>query len=406
MQDIQVKIFISYAHEDRKLCKKFMTHLCSLKKSDMISHWHDNEINPGEVWDEEIRKKLDESDLIIFLLSPDLIASEYIEENELKLSIKKHRNGEAYIIPVMLRNCNYKYTYFNNLQGLPEGFTAIKSKRYKSIDDAFFEVVAGIDRVIEKIIKDKKNIENNKNNEPAEQSVTKKVGVISNFLNLLKRKITTKYVEITTKYLETDLTSKIVILENQRREISKDLHDNILGRLFGIRINFETAISTNNIEKIEQSIDELKLIESNIREISHFISKDVNRIDMEFNLDISLKELEKHFKKLSTINFNFKTENLSYYHNSAIEVNCYRIIQELVNNVCQHSKATKCDVVAKYLDKKLFLKVKDNGIGFDIDKRNYYRSGISNVIERVNYYNGAIKINSHPEKGTEFLIEF
>lgn len=401
MNDIKLKIFISYAHVDKKLCEKFIIHLHSLKRADLISNWYDNEINPGEEWDEEIKKNLNESDLIIFLLSPELIASEYVYKNELKLSIIKHRNNEAFIVPVMLRNCNYQHTYFGKLQGLPEGFIPIKSKKFKYIDDAFTLVIKGLERVIEKIIKDK--LSAGKSVETVKESYKKGLFSTPFLFSFFGKKEMPNPLENKTNYIETDLLSKIKFLEMERREISMELHDNIVTTLISTKLYLINEFDPAD-ERIAAISNRMSDVTNQLRGLSH--SLHTQWFDVEFNLKKSLLELENHFIKISSINFNFKFENLTEFHNPIMEVNSFRIIQELLNNVIKHSQATNCDVTIRYIEKKLYLSVKDDGIGFEAVERNYNKTGLINIMERVEYYKGKIAIDSHPEKGSHIHIEF
>ncbi len=113
-------------------------------KNNVIEYWNDKEIMPGHMWDEELKKNLHDSDIIIFLLSPDFLASHYIYENELRIAFEKHNKGEIIIVPVMLRMCIIEDELFNGIQGLPRDLVPIDSKKWPSKDWYWVEVMQGL----------------------------------------------------------------------------------------------------------------------------------------------------------------------------------------------------------------------------------------------------------------------
>ena len=151
----KVNVFISYSHVDREHCKELKKHLNPLKKAKLIDSWEDGELLPGDNWDEVIKKNLDEADIVLFLLSIDFLNSNYIEKNEIKLAIEKHKKGKLKIVPIMLRKCYIDGTIFSQTQGLPTGLEPIQSKKWDSQDDAYFNVVNGLSKIIKKLIADK-----------------------------------------------------------------------------------------------------------------------------------------------------------------------------------------------------------------------------------------------------------
>jgi two-component system, NarL family, sensor kinase len=92
---------------------------------------------------------------------------------------------------------------------------------------------------------------------------------------------------------------------------------------------------------------------------------------------------------------------------STLEINVYRIIQELVNNALKHAGAKELVVQMIQEHDRLCFIVQDNGIGFDT-KKIFAKKGIglANVKSRVDLFNGRMEINSAPFKGTEITIEF
>lgn len=72
-----------------------------------------------------IEKKLLESDLILFLMSPDFFATDFIEEKEILLALKRHREGDARVIPILLKNVHRTGHQLDSLQGLQKEFRPV-----------------------------------------------------------------------------------------------------------------------------------------------------------------------------------------------------------------------------------------------------------------------------------------
>jgi hypothetical protein len=142
-----VELFYSYAHEDEKLRKKLETHLSTLRREGLIVGWHDRNISAGSEWAEEIDERLRRAKIILLLISPDFIASDYCYGIEMKLALERHEKGEARVIPVILRPADLKDTPFMKLQALPRN--ALPVVKWRSQDDAFVDIAQGIRRVVE-----------------------------------------------------------------------------------------------------------------------------------------------------------------------------------------------------------------------------------------------------------------
>ena len=79
-----VKVFISYAHEDEHLRDQLQTQLAIPQRQGLIKIWHDREIGAGAEWAGAIDSQLETADLILLLVSPDFLASDYISDVELQ----------------------------------------------------------------------------------------------------------------------------------------------------------------------------------------------------------------------------------------------------------------------------------------------------------------------------------
>ena len=141
-----VELFYSYTHEDEALLNKLNTHLASFRRLGLISTWHDREIRPGSVWEKEIDARLQSARIILLLVSPEFIASDYCYGVEVQEALKRHQAGNAYVIPVILRPCTWEETPLGKLQTLPKGGKPVTT--WANRDQAYTDIAKGIRKIL------------------------------------------------------------------------------------------------------------------------------------------------------------------------------------------------------------------------------------------------------------------
>src|SRR5438105_2491908 len=114
-----IKIFYSYAHIDESLRNELEKHLSILKQQEIITEWYDRNINAGTEWAREINYHLNTAQIILLLVSPDFLASQYCYSIEMTRAMERHNTGEAWVIPVILRPIDWRGAPFDKLQMLP-----------------------------------------------------------------------------------------------------------------------------------------------------------------------------------------------------------------------------------------------------------------------------------------------
>src|SRR5215467_8015076 len=97
---------------------KLKIHLSPLLHQGFIDVWHDRNISAGSDWEQEIKEQLNAAQIILLLVSPDFMASNYINNVELKRAIERHQRGEARVIPIILRPVDWQ-GILGHLQVLP-----------------------------------------------------------------------------------------------------------------------------------------------------------------------------------------------------------------------------------------------------------------------------------------------
>lgn len=139
------RIFISYAHADEGLRQELDKHLASLKHQGIVEVWHDRRISAGQNWKDEIDRNLESADIVLLLISSDFIASDYCYKKEMHEALRRHEAGEAVVIPVILRPCDWHDLPFGKLQAATRDGRAIT--KFVSFDEGFLEVVQSIKAV-------------------------------------------------------------------------------------------------------------------------------------------------------------------------------------------------------------------------------------------------------------------
>lgn len=148
-----VRVFYSYAHKDERLRERLVTHLRLLQRQGLIESWHDRQIEAGEEWKDKIDDNLERADIILLLVSADFMNSDYCYEKEMKRALERHENGEARVIPIIVRNVSWSNAPFAKLQALPKDGKAVDLWTNK--DSAWRNVSEGIQRVAKTLQKEK-----------------------------------------------------------------------------------------------------------------------------------------------------------------------------------------------------------------------------------------------------------
>jgi len=141
-RSVPVIVFYSYAHEDESLRDELEKHLSLLHRQGTITAWHDRQIMPGTDWHGEIDQHLDMASLILLLISPDFLASDYCYTVEMQRALERHKQGKARVIPVILRPVDWHEAPFAHLQCLPRDGKPVTE--WDNRDAAFRDIAKGI----------------------------------------------------------------------------------------------------------------------------------------------------------------------------------------------------------------------------------------------------------------------
>jgi hypothetical protein len=135
-------VFFSYSHKDEELRDRLETHLATLKRQGQIDTWHDRRILGGDEFDGHISEHLEQADIILLLVSPDFLASNYCCDREMLRAMERHHAGQARVIPIILRHCDWHSTPLGKLQAAPRDGKPVQS--WPDYDEALLDVVLTI----------------------------------------------------------------------------------------------------------------------------------------------------------------------------------------------------------------------------------------------------------------------
>ncbi|ADF51338.1 MAG: hypothetical protein CMP12_04405 [Zunongwangia sp.] len=189
----------------------------------------------------------------------------------------------------------------------------------------------------------------------------------------------------------------------EKNRMSKELHDSVLGKLFGIRFLLSSLNSMSGQETEQQRekyLKDLEETEEEIRQISHDL-QDKNEV-----FQSSFYQIIRNFLEDQNNIYSFRidlhmetgTVDLNVIPISH-KINIFRILQESIFNIQKYAKATKACVriTVDREEKNIFLEVEDNGLGFNV-KVTKKGIGLSNIEDRTKEMGGSFKIISHPSR--------
>lgn len=197
--------------------------------------------------------------------------------------------------------------------------------------------------------------------------------------------------------------------EQERTRLAKDLHDGLGGMLSGIKYAFNNmkgnlVMTPGNMEAFDRSMDMLDGSIKEMRRVAHNLMPEAL---VKFGLDTALKDFCNDIDSSGILKLQYQSIGLDDTPmDPNIAITLYRIVQELVNNILKHAKATAAIVQVTRDGDNISVTVEDDGKGFDPSILQQARGiGWDNIRSRVEYLKGQLDVRSAPGTGTSVLIE-
>ena len=221
-------------------------------------------------------------------------------------------------------------------------------------------------------------------------------------------KLNEKQKEVNKQKIETLLKDKELEIikanvegqDKERKRIAQELHDSIGGNLAAIKLQLGNFVKEQKkLRVINDQIDETY---QQVRDISHTL------IPKKFQNNNFCDFLEDYFLKISTasnLNATFQAYSKEMINSldENIQVEAFKIIQELIINTIKHAQAKTVEIQLNYIDNQLNILFEDDGKGFD-PKQNSDGIGLRNIKSRIENLNGVLSIDSALNKGSVYNL--
>jgi internalin A len=139
------KVFISYSKSDKEYLETAKKHLKLFERQGKLKIWDDTQLIAGEVWDAAIKRELAAADIILFLVSSDLMATDYIWDIEMTTAMSRAATGQVKVVPIIIRDCTWTGAPFGRFAALPSKGIPIATA--PNADAAWKEVVEKIEKI-------------------------------------------------------------------------------------------------------------------------------------------------------------------------------------------------------------------------------------------------------------------
>jgi signal transduction histidine kinase len=189
--------------------------------------------------------------------------------------------------------------------------------------------------------------------------------------------------------------------EEERRRISRELHDDAGQSMLFLRLHLEMLEKTAPAEMRGKLAEARGVVERIIAEIRRIIAALHPSAVEELGLPSAIRHLSARFRRLHPIRVRLRLSAYTARLPRETETTIYRVVQESYQNIAKHSGASHVNLLLRSTDTLLELKIVDDGIGFDVDRAIFQPKsfGLKGMRERVSLLGGCLEIRSIPGQG-------
>lgn len=229
------------------------------------------------------------------------------------------------------------------------------------------------------------------------------IGELTNAFNIMSKKLFEKNEELRVERLIRNSVATDT-QEKERERLSRELHDGLGQTFIGIKLKLEQLKNRkyDDSEYLVKEIDNsLNDAIDDIRRISNDLMPSVLK---EFGIERAIKILCEKTNEYQKTKIEFTSELTEKILNDKSKIYIYRIVQEAINNILKHSKASEARILFSETLDDVLVEIKDNGIGIDISKKSVSSgAGLYNIKDRVEILEGNVEFISSVNNG--FLVK-
>ena len=197
--------------------------------------------------------------------------------------------------------------------------------------------------------------------------------------------------------------------EKERRRIAQDLHDGVGQLLSAAKLNLsnlDSKITTQNDEQKLAMQNALSLVDDSVKEVRAVSHNMMPNTLIKLGLASAVREFITKLGNAPTLKVDLEIVGLDTRLDNQIETVLYRVIQEIVNNIIKHAKASQISMQLIRHETELNIMIEDNGIGFDTDKLSTFEGiGLKGIQTRIEFLNGSVHFDSSVGRGTTVIID-
>jgi two-component system, NarL family, sensor kinase len=348
---------------------------------------------------------------------------------------RENRKGLQYLKKAIVKytNGNFLDDRFNTMKNLIDAYKINNQNKkalmlfyeYNAIKDSIFnsEKDKNLTEAIQKYETEKKDKEITKQQLVLKQNETEilkrksefRIALFGSILLLIislglvlfyrqNQKIKNKQIEsLKARKKLNKLEALIEGEEKERKRIAQDLHDGINGDLSVIKYKI-TSIENKKLNETEKKEynKAISMLDNAIEQVRHISHNLAPPSLQNFNLTEAIQQYCSKISESNTLKINFQNYGELLTLNKDTETAIYRIVQEAINNIVKHSKATEALIQINAHENNLLITIEDNGIGFN-PNNNYEGLGLKNIRSRVELLKGDLNIDSN-DTGTSIQI--
>lgn len=197
--------------------------------------------------------------------------------------------------------------------------------------------------------------------------------------------------------------------EKERRRIAQDLHDGVGQLLSAAKLNLSNLESKITIETEEQKVamqNALTLVDDSVKEVRAVSHNMMPNTLIKLGLGSAVREFITKLGNAPTLKVDLEIVGLDTRLDNQVETVLYRVIQEIVNNIIKHAKASQISMQLIRHETELNIMIEDNGVGFDTNKLDTFDGiGLKGIQTRIEFLNGSVHFDSSIGRGTTVIID-